>query len=114
MFKGGLATWQLKRVFEIMEGESQSGGEITIERLAAEVSLSPFHFIRAFKRSVGTSPHRHLTAIRLERAKTFLKDPRLPISVVAQRCGYQESGSFGRIFKKEIGLTPNDFRRQVG
>lgn len=107
--KGGLSGWQLRRVLGLME--DALGEALTINRLAREASLSPYHFVRAFTRSTGVTPHRHLTALRLERAKALLEASDLPVHDVAASCGFAEPGSLTRAFKSQVGMTPTGYRR---
>lgn len=54
-WRGGLAGWQVRRVLDYLE--THLGEEVTIAALAADVGLSPFHFIRAFRQSTALTPH---------------------------------------------------------
>ena len=107
--KGGLTSWQLRRVLDLMEGRLSEA--LTIGRLAQEASLSPYHFVRAFTRSAGATPHRYLTTLRLERAKELLKASASPVQDVATECGFAEAGSLVRAFKSHVGMTPTEYRR---
>jgi transcriptional regulator GlxA family with amidase domain len=83
---------------------------LPIARLAACVSLSPFHFARMFKRATGQPPHAYLLARRVERAKQLLRDDALPIVGVATRVGFQTQGHFTEVFRRFAGQTPRLFR----
>ncbi len=107
--KGGLSGWQLKRAIESIE--SGIAENLTIDQLASQVSLSPYHFIRAFQKSTGSSPHRHLRKLRVERAKKLLTTTRMSLSEIAVACGFREGSSLCRAFKDTVGVTPNGFRR---
>ena len=107
---GGLAPWQVRRVKDILtSGLAES---ISLSHLAGEVRLSSSHFARAFKASTGTSPHRWQTIMRLERARVLLETTDLPVTAVAAEVGYDDTGYFGRAFRREYGFTPTGYRRE--
>src|SRR5262249_18360292 len=68
----GLDPRRLARVLDYIEANLE--GDLTVMRLASVACLSQFHFARAFKAAVGQSPHRHVSARRLQRAKELLCD----------------------------------------
>jgi AraC family transcriptional regulator len=71
--RGGLAGWQQRRVIDFME--EHVAEDISLNMLADLVRLSPYHFLRSFKRSFGEPPYRYWT-MRIERAKVLLANPR--------------------------------------
>jgi len=87
---------------------------MTVADLASEARLSPFHFARAFKHSVGTSPHRYVTERRIERAKSLLLDGDLPICRVAQESGFTSQQHFTGVFRRFTGAPPATYRRLHG
>ena len=66
----GLDRRRLSRVLNYIEANLE--GDLSIERMAAIACLSRFHFARSFRQAVGQSPHRYVSAKRLERAKALL------------------------------------------
>nr|WP_242482066.1 AraC family transcriptional regulator [Paracraurococcus ruber] len=81
--------------------------------LAAVVGLSPWHFSRAFKAATGRTPRAFVTARRVERAKALLADGDLPLSEVAQACGFADQAHFSTIFRRHAGLPPGAWRRAL-
>jgi AraC family transcriptional regulator len=108
--KGGLAPWQVRRVTEMMAAWTEA--DISLESLASNVGLSPYHFNRAFKQSTGLPPHRYQIMLRVERAKDLLANSTLPISDVAAAVGYEDQGQLARLFRREVGITPSQYRRE--
>jgi len=111
LLTSGLAPWQQKRTIEVLQ--SRYADDLSIADLAAEARLSPFHFIRSFKRSVGVPPHQYLTKIRLQRACVLLETTNLAITDVAFETGYQSPAHFARLFRRHYGLTPTAYRRKA-
>ena len=110
--RGALDHRRLRRVTDFIEAEL--GEDLTIEALAKEASLSPFHFARAFKGATGSAPHRYLTYRRIERAKTLIGEGELPLADVADECGFSSQAHFTRRFKQFVGTTPGEYRKISG
>jgi AraC family transcriptional regulator len=104
----GLAPGKLERVRAFIE--QHLAERIRIERLAASVHMSPFHFARLFKQATGQAPHAYLTARRVERAKELLGTGGLPLVHVAANVGFQTQGHFTEVFRRHAGVTPRHFR----
>jgi AraC family transcriptional regulator len=104
----GLAPGKLERVRAFIE--QHLAERIRIERLAAAVHMSPFHFARLFKQATGQPPHAYLTARRVERAKELLGAGGLPLVHVAANVGFQTQGHFTEVFRRHAGVTPRHFR----
>jgi AraC family transcriptional regulator len=107
--RGGLAPVVLRRVQEYVEAHLEQ--DLTIEDLAAVAGLSPYHFARAFKRSTGFGPYRYVLRRRTERAKRLLAAGKIPLSGVAQACGFGSQSHFSARFREVTGLTPSQFGR---
>ena len=107
--RGGLAPAVRRRVLELMDARADR--HLSLDDLAREAGLSPAHFARAFKESVGRAPHQHLIALRLERARRLLESPAAALSDVAARAGFADQAHFTRLFKRHFGVTPGAFVR---
>lgn len=107
--RGGLAPAVRRRVLELME--ARAGERLTLDVLSREAGLSPAHFARAFKESVGRAPHQHLLGLRLERARRLLEVPDVALSDVALRTGFADQAHFTRFFKRRFGVTPGALQR---
>src|SRR5262245_14253851 len=88
--------------------------QITVEDLAALVYLSPFHFARCFKASMGLAPHQYLIARRMQLAKRLLLTTTLNVAEIAWLVGYENISHFRRLFALHIGVTPGVIRRAAG
>ena len=81
--------------------------------LAELVGASPFHFARAFRAITGTTPHRYVVSARLRRAAALLLETRRRISEIALDVGFGDLSNFVHTFRREMGVTPREFRRRV-
>ncbi|MGU3415625.1 AraC family ligand binding domain-containing protein [Enterobacteriaceae bacterium C34A] len=85
---------------------------LTLDELAAVVSLSPYHFQRQFKVRYHVTPHQMLMAIRLWRAKDFLTRG-MPAAEVAAATGLTDQSHLTRTFTRRYGITPVRYQKQV-
>jgi AraC family transcriptional regulator len=109
--KGRLAPWQVKAACDFMA--ANLGNDVSLVELAERVGTSQEHFCRAFRKSVGLPPYRWLQKRRMEHAQVLLSDRDLSLTDIAQRVGYLGQSAFGAAFRKETGMTPGQFRRQI-
>jgi AraC-like DNA-binding protein len=107
--RGGLAPWQVRRCTEYLSVHMSDN--VGLDDLSALVDLSPFHFARAFKQSTGVPPHRYQVGLRIARAKVLLEATDAPVTQIAFDVGYESSQALARLFRREVGLSPSDYRR---
>ncbi len=67
-----------------------------------------------FMRTIGVSPNVYLTALRIQQAKLLLRTSNLPVAEIAESVGYKDHFYFSRVFKKETGVPPSRYRKQMG
>jgi len=85
---------------------------IRLEEVAERFYLHPVYLSMVFKESVGETFQDYLKRRRMERAKELLAATRYRIDRIAALVGYDNAKYFYKVFKKETGLTPADFRRR--
>ncbi len=84
----------------------------SLSDIAANVSLSPFHFHRCFTERLGLTPKHFLLDCQIERAKSLLVGRRFPLSHVASSCGFSHQSHFTSRFKQAVGHTPTKWRKR--
>ena len=109
--RGGLAAWQQRVITTYIEAHLAE--QISLTTLARLVSLSPYHFCRAFRQSFGTPPHRYHSSHRIEHAKTLLEDAASSVTEIGLAVGFRETSSFTAAFRKATGQTPTAYRRSL-
>jgi AraC family transcriptional regulator len=109
--KGGLAPWAQRRSLELIQAKLSE--DISLDELATEARLSPFHFARMFKQSLGVPPRVYLTRLRVEKACELLEQTDLPVTQIALEVGYSSNQVLARVFLKHMRLSPSDYRRAV-
>ena len=86
---------------------------ITMEDVAASVSMSPSYLSALFKEKMSMTVHDYLIRVRIEKSIELLGRRDLSIKQVMQQCGIESQSYYNRIFKKMIGLTPGKYRNQL-
>jgi len=84
----------------------------TVALLAAQVGMSRSPFAARFAALVGQSPMSYLKRWRLQLAAQLLRDTTISLSNIAERVGYESAAAFSRIFKREFGPAPAQYRRK--
>lgn len=74
---------------------------VTIEQLSREAALSPYHFIRLFRRIYKQTPHQDLVQRRIARAKELLRTTDLPIAGICFAVGFESPGAFSILFRQK-------------
>lgn len=106
---GGLAPWQMKRVDAYIE--ENIAETITLEQLASQAKLSASYFGRAFKASIGETPHAYILRKRVARARRLMLDTSAPLAEIALDCGMADQSHMTRIFRRFTGTSPHAWRR---
>jgi AraC family transcriptional regulator len=81
-----------------------------VSALAADLDLSVDHFIRAFKRQTGYSPHGLASHLSVEEAKLLLRETRRSITDIAMELGYSSPAHFSARFRQLAGMSPTEWR----
>ncbi len=89
--------------------EAHFDASVTLEQLSALAGLSPFYFLREFKRFTGMPPHQYQKQVQVRRAKELLARG-VPIAAVAVDTGFFDQSHLSRVFKSFTGLTPGQFQ----
>jgi AraC-like DNA-binding protein len=74
------------------------------------MALSPYHFIRKFKKEIGYTPYRYVLMVKASTASHLLKYTSLSIKEIAYTCGFSSEGSFCNAFKNLVGVWPMSYR----
>lgn len=101
---------EAQRKIEVIKDLLSSSPEhdYSLSELAAYVGLSPWHFLREFKKYTGLPPHSWLVQLRLQKARQLLKQGH-NIAITAQNSGFSDQSHFNRHFKKAMGVTPSQY-----
>ena len=90
--------------------ENIGNSQLNVSLIAEYFSFSDDYMGRIFKKYTDVSLNSYITHIRINQACRLLRNTRFTISEIAQMVGYNRSNYFGHVFKKQLGMTPNEYR----
>jgi AraC family transcriptional regulator len=105
-----LSKWRLSRVQAYVDEHICEA--ITLENLATTAGLSRMYFSRQFQAATGLSPHEYVVRKRIERAQHRLAATADPLVDIGLSVGFQTQAHFTTVFKKIVGYTPLQWRRE--
>jgi len=108
--KGGLSPKICFLVCDFIHANYQR--QIYLSELADLAQLSEYHFCRMFKESLAQTPQEYLTDVRIEHVKHALIHTNSKLADIALKVGFSNQSHMGRYFKRLIGISPREFRRQ--
>lgn len=88
------------------------GEELNLDTLASQFAVSERTLIRRFKHSTGKPPKQFLQSLRIDEARRLLETTDHSLEEITERVGYSDVSSFRRLFKREVQLSPADYRKQ--
>ncbi|MBB2969922.1 AraC family transcriptional regulator [Mesorhizobium sp. RMAD-H1] len=107
---GGLS-YQASRRIEAYLRENFCN-KISIAEMAAQVGISPGHFLTSFRESFGQTPHQYLLMLRLNEAEKQLRETDMPLSSIAEMMGFSSQSHMTTALKKNKFATPGEIRRR--
>jgi AraC-like DNA-binding protein len=107
----GLSDLRLARAMVAVHGAP--GAAWTLDAMAVQAGMSRSAFAAAFKQIVGQTPADYVVDWRVSLAQTRLREGR-PIKLLAEELGYAGPSALSRVFKERTGVSPRDWRKQLG
>jgi AraC family transcriptional regulator len=101
----------LNRVREKIEANFHS--DLSLNSLAQESGYSREHFLRMFRVATGITPHQYILDLRLGHAQEWLRRKGASLIDIAASCGFSSQSHMTSVFRKRLGTTPGEFRRNV-
>ena len=86
--------------------------QLRIRDVAEYIGINRTYLTEIFTERMYMSPQEYLIQVRLSKAKELLRQTDLPINTVAREVGYEDQMSFSKIFKKRIGISPQQYRKE--
>jgi two-component system, response regulator YesN len=109
---GAAAERRIARIKEYVRTH-HADPDLLVETIAAGVGLSESYLCTVFKQACGITVKDHLTQVRIDRAKQLLRDTADKLQAVALQVGFRDANYFSTVFKREVGLTPREFRERA-
>lgn len=89
------------------------GDHISNEDLSANANMSISHLAKVFKKETGVTMTEYIAFLRCKKAANLLKKTNLPIQEISSYVGYSDNNYFVKVFRKNYGMTPTEFRRNA-
>lgn len=108
-----VTSWDPRIARAVLHAErhlEDSDADLSLEGLARRAHLSPFHFHRLFRATIGEPVSSWVRRLRMERAAMLLRHTRRPLHDVAFSCGYATQAAFTRAFSRHMGRSPGAWR----
>lgn len=105
--RGKLSSVQLRAVVDFVQGHLDE--ELSLLALAEQAHVSPFHFARQFRATVGLPPHQFVLRQRVQKSLRLIKTGRLPLAQIAVEAGFHDQAHFTRAFRRIMGVTPGSY-----
>ncbi len=86
---------------------------IRVTDVLEEVELSRRALEHRFKKLLGHTPHDEILRVRMNRVKEMLTETELTVQQIAERLGFEHAEYLGAAFKREVGMSPGDYRRKL-
>lgn len=86
--------------------------DISLDDVSRTVNISPYYFSKIFKEDTGEGFVEYLTRIRIDKAKELLTTTEYSMKEICSMVGYADPNYFSRSFKKNVGVTPTEYKRE--
>lgn len=90
--------------------DSHYSDDISLDEVSREINISPYYFSKLFKEETGGNFIDYVTAIRMEKAKELLSTTDKSMKEICSEVGYSDPNYFSRSFKKNVGVTPTEYK----
>jgi transcriptional regulator GlxA family with amidase domain len=94
--------------------QQHAGKRLAIAGVCRELAVSERTLARRFKAGLGMSPLSFLQSQRIARARQLLESSTLPLERIVEQCGYEDVSSFRKLFARQVGMTPREYRLRFG
>lgn len=87
--------------------------DIDLDGVSKYLQISPYYFSKLFKKKTGKNFIEYLTQIRIEHAKVLLSNSSMSMKEICMEVGYSDANYFSRAFKKNVGLSPTEYKEEI-
>jgi AraC family transcriptional regulator len=111
-YRGNMPTMRLNRTLDFINQNLTR--DLRLWELAQIAGMSPNYFCELFKASTGVPPYKYILRRRIERAKQYLRDPKITLAHAGAAAGFADQSHFTKVFRRIVGVTPMRFRGKIG
>lgn len=87
--------------------------DVSLSSLSKQFNFSPQYIARKFKETYQTTVTAYITSLRIEHAKALLRQTEMTVAEIAERVGYADENYFGKVFKKQLNVSPLQYRKRL-
>jgi AraC family transcriptional regulator len=106
--RGGMPSVRLNRVLDFIN--HNLARDMRLQELAQVAGMSPNYFCEMFKDSTGLTAYQYVLRRRIDRARQYLRDPKITLAAVGVATGFADQSHFTKVFRRLVGVTPAQFR----
>ena len=92
--------------------EEHYAKDLMLDEVSRELQISPYYFSKLFKKRTGSNFIEYVTSVRMEKAKELLRNSSKSIKEICREVGYADANYFSRTFKKNVGVSPSEYKEQ--
>src|ERR1700734_69642 len=111
-YRSSMPTTRLNRILEFIN--QNLAQDLRLWELAQIAGMSPNYFCELFKVSTGLPPYQYILRCRIERAKQYLRDPKITLACAGAAAGFADQSHFTKVFRRIVGVPPMRFRGKIG
>jgi transcriptional regulator GlxA family with amidase domain len=93
--------------------EENFARDLSVPLLASRMFLSTGHFSERFAREAGMPPGAYIRRLRLERARSLLREGEMSVTQAAREAGWGDAAHFSRAFRSAYGMAPSEYKREA-
>ncbi|MGN1409252.1 MAG: AraC family transcriptional regulator [Eubacteriales bacterium] len=86
--------------------------ELSLEKICEQMHMSKYYFSHQFKKYYSMPPMKYLMKDKIKKAQNLLNYSSMKISAIAAECGFSSSAYFSTVFRREVGMSPEEYRSQ--
>lgn len=86
--------------------------DLSLDEVSEQVQISPYYFSKLFKKETGENFIEYLTKIRIEKAKQLLCESQMTMKEISDAVGYSNPNYFSHTFKKNVGVSPSEYKER--
>ena len=93
--------------------EENYSKDIILDEVSKELQISPYYLSKLFKKRTGNTFIEYLTSVRIEKAKDLLRNSSKSMKEICMEVGYSDANYFSRTFKKNVGVSPTEYKEEI-
>ena len=86
--------------------------DLSLDEVSEKVQISPYYFSKLFKKETGENFIEYLTKVRIEKAKKLLRESQMTMKEISNAVGYSNPNYFSHTFKKNVGVSPSEYKER--